>query len=290
MNFLKGVQTIGWVLMIILIIAGCKPRVKYVKSPPHYFFKEGSMFTDKLDLKLKEISGVVYDPKNNEFICHNDEKGVVYFLDRETKMIKREAVFAGKGDYEDIALVKGSIYVLRSDGMLTKILSDSTGKYFGVEVGKVPLAGTNDFETLYYDDNRKALIVICKNCQGDTKKTVSAFAYYPDSSGFESRPIFVIDAEEVKRLWEAEKLPKTSHLQPSAAAIHPLLKKLFILSSASNQLVIADTDGNVESVYLLDKKLFPQPEGITFKNNGDMYISNEGVTSKGTLIRFSYRP
>jgi uncharacterized protein YjiK len=261
-----------------------------VKSPPHYYFKEGSMFVDKLDLKLKEISGVVYDAKSNEFICHNDEKGVVYFLDRETKMIKREADFAGKGDYEDIALVKGSIYILRSDGMLTKILTDSTGKSFGVEVGKVPLAGTNDFETLYYDDNRKALIVICKNCQSDTKKTVSAFAYYPDSSGFESRPVFVINAEEVKRLWDAEKLPKTSHLQPSAAAIHPVLKKLFILSSASNQLVIADTDGNVESVFLLDKKLFPQPEGITFKNNGDMYISNEGVTSKGTLIRFSYRP
>ena len=284
MNFLSRLRGCLWVMPAFLMLAACKQRIKYAKSPPHYNFQEG--FTDKLDLKIKEISGVVYDPKNNVFICHNDEAGKIYFLDRETKMIKEEISFAGKGDYEDIALVKGTIYILRSDGLITKIMTDSTGKYFGAEVGKVPLAGTNDFETLYYDENRKALIAICKNCQGDTKRNVSAFAYYPDSSGFDIRPVFVIDAEEVKRLAPE----KTSHFQPSAAAIHPVLKKLFIISSASNELVIADTDGNVESVFILSKKLFPQPEGITFKNSGDMYISNEGITSKATLIRFSYKP
>jgi uncharacterized protein YjiK len=82
---------------------------------------------------------------------------------------------------------------------------------------------------------------------------------------------------------------KTSKLQPSAAAIHPVLNKLFIVSSASNQLVIADRDGNVEGVYVLAQKLFPQPEGITFNKKGDMYISNESLTSKGTLLKFLYQ-
>ena len=83
---------------------------------------------------------------------------------------------------------------------------------------------------------------------------------------------------------------KTSHLQPSATAIHPVLQKLFILSSASSQLIITDLDGKVEFVYVLSKRLFPQPEGLCFKANGDMYISNEGGTGKATLLKFTYKP
>lgn len=255
-----------------------------MKSPPHYNFS--TVYTDKLDLKLKEISGIAYDSKNNEFLTHNDEAGRLFTLDRETKMIKAEIHFAGKGDYEDVAIANGIPYVLRSDGMLTKIVKDSAGKYYGLEAGKIGLSGTNDFETLYYDAGRKALIIICKNCAMDDKKSVSAFAYYPDSIGFDNKPVFTINAEEVKKLSPV----KTSKFQPSAAAIHPVLNKLFIISSASNLLVIADLDGNPEFVFYLSKKLFPQPEGITFKNNGDMYISNEGVASRGTLLKFIYKP
>jgi hypothetical protein len=156
----------------------------------------------------------------------------------------------------------------------------------GVDAGKLPLSGSNDFETLYYDESRNALIMICKNCASDDKNTVSAFAYYPDSSGFDSKPVFTIDAEQVRNLAPR----KSSKFQPSAAAVHPVLKKLFIISSASSQLVIADLNGNVESVFVLARKLFPQPEGITFKNNGEMYISNEAVSSKASLLRFSYIP
>ena len=67
-------------------------------------------------------------------------------------------------------------------------------------------------------------------------------------------------------------------------------KKLFIISSAANLLVIADLNGKVESVFELGKKMFPQPEGLTFKSNGDMYISNEGVTARSTILRFVYKP
>ena len=66
------------------------------------------------------------------------------------------------------------------------------------------------------------------------------------------------------------------------------MQKLFIISSASSQLVVAGLDGRVESVYVLSSKLFPQPEGITFKQNGDMYITNEGINTKATMLKFVY--
>lgn len=285
MRFLKIILKPAFLCFILMIVGtGCKQKVWILKSPPHYNFSVADVF--KLDLKIKEISGIIWDKDSNEFIVNNDESGKLFFLDKESKIIKREIRFGEKGDYEDVTLANGIIYILRSDGVITKILQDSTGKTYGVEAGKLELTGTNDFETMYYDGVRKALILICKNCSMDGKSSVSAFAFYPDSTGFDEKPVFTINADEIKNLSPK----KSSKLQPSAAAIHPVLNKLFILSSASNQLVIADRDGNPESVYHLSKKLFPQPEGITFKSNGDMYISNEGVTTKSTLLKFSYKP
>jgi hypothetical protein len=287
LNF-RGRQVLP-LFIALLIFTGCKraqPRI--IKSPPHYNF--GEALTNKLDIKLIEISGLAWDTYHNQFLAEHDEAGKLFFLDKETKEIIKEYVFNNKkGDYEDIALYNGVPYILRSDGMITKILLDSTG-VSGVEVGKIGITGSNDFETMYSDTARKALIIICKNCSMDDKKTVSAFAFYPDSLngqiGFVNTPVFTINAEEVARLSPH----KTSKLQPSAAAIHPVLHKLFIISSAANLLVIADLDGKVESVFELGKKLFPQPEGLTFRSNGDMYISNEGVGSKATIHRFVYKP
>jgi uncharacterized protein YjiK len=286
MNFLKFSGGLAVATFIaIFVLAGCKQRVRVLKSPPNYDFKV--VDEKKLDLRLKEISGIVWDAKNDRFATHNDESGYLFFLNKEGILIEgMEKKIGQKGsDFEDVALVDSTIYMLRSDGLVIKIITDSTGRTYGVEAGKIELSGAKDFEAMYYDESRKALIVICKNCAIDDKTVVSAFAFFPDSIGFAEKPIFTINADKVRELSPK----KTSKLQPSAAAIHPVLKKLFIISSASNQLVIADLDGNVEGVYVLAQKLFPQPEGITFNNKGDMYISNESIASKGTLLKFLYQ-
>ncbi|MBL7722625.1 MAG: SdiA-regulated domain-containing protein [Chitinophagaceae bacterium] len=271
--------------LISFILPACegkKPRT--IKSPPHYNFSEAVI--EKLDIRLKEISGLAWDNRNDEFVAHYDEAGKLFYLDKEKKSIKAEYIFGKKGDYEDIVLVNSVPYILRSDGMITKVIKDSTGKVYGQEIGKLGITGTNDFEAMYYDPARNALVLICKNCEMDNKSSVSTFAFYLDSTGFDNSPLFTIDADEVRNLSPH----KTSKFQPSAAAIHPVLKKLFIVSSASNQLAIAGLNGKVETVTELGKKLFPQPEGLTFKSNGDMYISNEGVTGKATILRFVYKP
>lgn len=287
MHSLKSKITwVGSFLLALVLAIGCKPKKYIYKSPPHYDFSK-LLPSYKLDLRIKEISGIVWDNHNDEFIAHNDEKGVIYYLDKSTAGIKKEFQFnAGKSDYEDIAMVGNYVYVLKSDGTLFKIATDSSGKQTASELDKLGIADKVDFETLYYDADRRALVLLCKNCEADDKKTISAYAYYTDSVGFDNKPLYTIDAAKIKEL-----TPRgTSKFQPSAARIHPVLKKLFIISSASNQLVIADTDGNVESVYMLAQKIFPQPEGLTFKSNGDMFISNEGVTTKATLLTFRYIP
>lgn len=287
---MKRFKILAWAFyfspVFFLFIIGCKPKKFIYKSPPHYNFSKPVPF--KLDLRLREISGIIWDNHKDEFIAHNDEKSSIFFLDRGAGTIIGDPyVFnQSKGDYEDIAIIGPDIYVLRSDGALFKIVTDSLGNRQTADLGKLGLSDKNDFESLYYDPERKALVMLCKNCDSDDKKVVSAYAYYPDSSGFDSKPVYSIDVSKIDELSPR----KTSRFQPSAARIHPVLKKLFILSSASNQLAIADTDGNVEAVYMLSKSLFPQPEGLTFKSNGEMFITNEGIGSKATLLKFLYTP
>ena len=275
--------------ILLITLASCKQKVRLIKSPPHYSFK--AVQSTKIDLKLQEISGIAWDNKRDEFLTHYDEAGKVYILDKSTYAITSEFQFGSKGDYEDITIYKGVPYILISNGTIIKLVRDSAGQFQrGETAGKLNITGVNDFETLYADTARKALVMVCKNCEMDDKTKVSAFAFYPDSVGFVNEPVFQIDAAKIKELSAKLGHHKTSKFQPSAAPIHPMDKKLYIISSASSQLVIADSTGNPEQVYELGEKLFPQPEGLTFKNDGTMYISNEGVASRATILLFRYKP
>lgn len=286
MRFLISRTRLPFIFLLLVpafIICSCKPRIRKVKSPYHYTFSKYEEF--KLDLRIREISGLAWDSKNDEFLAVNDEFGKLYFLSEDKKsMLKEPYPFGDRDDYEDVAVIAGVPYVLTSNGQITRLLKDTSGVGYMVKSEKINLPGTNDFETLYYDPERKALIMLCKNCQMDDKNTVSAFAYYIDSIGFDTKPVFTINAADVTRLAER----KSSKLQPSGAAIHPITHKLYILSSASNQLVVTDLNGKVDSVYELAKSLFPQPEGITFRKDGTMLIANEGVSSKATILQFQF--
>jgi hypothetical protein len=68
MRFLNfPVRLVPAALALVVINAGCRPKTKVLKSPPHYNFS--TAYTDKLDLKLKEISGITWDAKNNAFLA-----------------------------------------------------------------------------------------------------------------------------------------------------------------------------------------------------------------------------
>ena len=145
MRFLNfTIQILLSLAFLIAVSEGCKTKPRILKSPPHYNFSQP--FTDKLDPKLQEISGIAWDPKNNVFMAIDDGSNKLFFLDKDTRIINGEFVFGAVGDYEDVALHNGIPYILRSDGMITKFVKDSAGKVHGLDVGTVALTGKNDFK------------------------------------------------------------------------------------------------------------------------------------------------
>ncbi|MEO5944384.1 MAG: SdiA-regulated domain-containing protein [Ferruginibacter sp.] len=233
-----------------------------------------------LPQELDEISGIAYYPKDTSVFAIIDEDGLLFKIPIMHTENTRQWSFDHKRDYEDVILKDSTFYVLVSNGDLIKVdfINDSivTGKIeFGETSKKV-----NEFETLYFDDSEKKMVVMCKSCEDDNKKKVSSFVYN-DSSGNFTSYISLDPAAVVKKIEEDGKFV----LKPSAGAINPVTKDLYIVCSVNKLLLITDREGNLKNAYRLNPKIYKQPEGITFTPAGDMIISNEiSLQDHATLL------
>ena len=88
-------------------------------------------------------------------------------------------------------------------------------------------------------------------------------------------PVMQLDMDdEVLKHFREKKI--YNNFRPSDIAIHPQTKEIYMLEGAKPKLLILDKNGVAKNGYSLSKKIFPQPEGITFSPDGDLYISSEG--------------
>jgi len=127
--------------------------------------------------------------------------------------------------------------------------------------------------------------MVCKKCPIDKGKDLrSAYRFDLNKKQFDPSPFYTFSTAEVKNILKDD----NAKFDPSAADIHPINKRLYILSSAGNLLVIADTRGKIIEAYNLNPDQFPQAEGIAFAPNGDMFIVNEGKFGAPTLQQFKF--
>ncbi len=273
-------------ILILLVFAGCAGKKERPTYPtlPNYDLTNPIMIY--LRTELDEISGIFYYPKDSSLFAINDELGVLYkiFIRKDVKIKKWK--FSGFGDYEDIVLVDSTFYALRSDGNL-KIFRFVTIDSLANEDCQLPIMGENDFETLYYDDEKDKLVLMCKTCEDEDPNTVAAFSFNPSDETFKNGEAYKLNVSGVNRQLGKD----VRKFRPSAAAIHPITKDLYIISSLAKSIVIADRDGKIKAAYQIDPALFKQPEGITFTPEGDLIICNEasGIGAANILV-FKYKP
>jgi uncharacterized protein YjiK len=267
------------VLVCTITLFGCKQQ-SYI-SPDGYDMNKPQK--ENLGKVLNEISGICFNQHDNTLLAISDSKTKVFQININKQKLKdyTDKVVGPDNDLEDIAKVDSAVYLLSSKGIIYEV----PGKRDTIRSYTFPSGDQNDFETLYYDSSVKSLIMVCKKCPIDKGKDMrSAFRFDLTKKQFDPSPFFTFSSAEVKKVLKDD----NAKFEPSAAAIHPINKRLYVLSSAGNLLVVADTRGKIIEAYQLNEEQFPQAEGIAFGPNGDMFITNEGKFGAPTLQMFKY--
>ena len=262
----------------------CQPTTPWT-SPPGYDFNKPQKWV--LKKHLHEISGLaISTSRPNLLYAIQDEDGKLFSFqpgDEKYESYK----FGKKGDYEDLGILKDSCFViLRSDGVLTLFSKDSIGNVSGWQPTPVEgLLPPGEFEGMSADAD--SLIVMCKNCESDSRKEVSLFSFKTTAGGTLAHSAqWTIDVSEVP----LTSINKKIKFHPSCVAKNPVTGDWFVISAVNRILLVLDANWHMKKHYPLDPALFKQPEGIAFRSSGDLYISNEGQESSADLLLFKYTP
>lgn len=239
----------------------------------------------ELPKDLNEISGIAW--LNDETIASvQDEDGVIFIYDLKSNKVVDRIEFAGNGDYEGIAINGDNAYVMRSDGVIYEVLRfrESGKKISSFNTG---FSSKNNVESLTYDAQNSSLIAAPKDRdQSDDFKGLYQIPL--DSKMMNAQPSIKINMNDgAFKDYKKKKAYKT--FSPSDVAIHPKTGEYYVLEGKNPKLVILDKDGTITKVHVLDKKIFEQPEGITFSPDGTLYISNEAGNKPANIMEVAFK-
>lgn len=259
-------------ILLYAFLGACGQVKTPTDSPDGYDLSNPQKFN--MPSSLLEISGIQFNKGNPDTVyAIQDEQGKIFRLrpgDKKAKHLK----FGKSGDYEDLAILREQMFVLKSNGTIFS-LSNFTAR----EIGRVKeikgLLPKGEYEGLFADEADDRLYVLCKNCKTDKGKA--------QSTGY------ILKVESPEKLIMDKGFVVNSAIQPSGLSKNPRTGEWFILSSAKNSLVVCDAQFNAKAVYKLNSAVFLQPEGIAFDSHNNLYISNEGdELSTGNILKFTY--
>jgi uncharacterized protein YjiK len=230
---------------------------------------------------LEEISGIAWIG-NNKMATVQDEDGTIFIYDLKARKITEEIDFADGGDYEAIALNGNVAYVMRSDGKLYEI-TDYRSNERDVKSYDLDFLKKSNVEAMCVDAANNRLLIVPKDRDPNDDNYKGVYSFSLETKKAEKIPMLKIDMSlKVFKDFEQKKEYKT--IRPSAIAIHPKSKELYVLEGANPKLLIFDSTGKLKQIHLFDKRKFLQPEGITFSPDGTLYISNEANGEKPTIL------
>lgn len=223
--------------------------------------------------ELREISGISW-LDDTKIAAVQDEEGIIFIYDLKEKRISKKIDFGENGDYEGIALNGKDAYVMESNGRITEII-DFQSPDRTIHFYSTPFSSKNNMESLELDTANNRLLMVPKDEDLDSDRFKGVYSFSLDTKKMASEPVFQIDMGDkiLKRLRNND-LAKT--FKPSDLALHPGTGEIYVLEGSKPKLLVMDSAGKALDMYTFGKKLFPQPEGITFSASGTLYIASEG--------------
>jgi hypothetical protein len=233
----------------------------------------------ELPKSLHEISGIA--TMNDSIVaCIADNKGEVYFYNLNSKAIGDKLKFASKGDFEDIAVVKDTIYVLDSKGIIW-IIRDYLHHAL---VTSVILNIEAPFELEGLCNREDTLFIAAKyfhNIIRDEAGTLPVWRLSPELT-IDKQLFALPDFVEVN----SSKMAIPFHT--SAMVFDDAAQQWYFISTHGKLFIQCSYNGDIKNALSLSAQEFSQPEGICFSPAGDLLISNEGREGQGTILMFSH--
>ncbi|MCF2487222.1 SdiA-regulated domain-containing protein [Dyadobacter sp. CY347] len=270
-------------MLALLTLGGCDSTKKeqivykdYDLGKPEKFNMPESLF---------EISGITLNQGNPDTVyAVQDEDGRLYRLGwDEAKQLNVK--FAKKGDYEDVTIIKNTVYVLKSNGVIYSFpLSEAVFEEVEQIRETKKILPKGEYEGMFGEEASGKIYILCKNCEQDnSKSSVTGYIFEPDKDSARISGEFSIHVDEIKAI--TGKVERG--FRPSGLAKNPLTNDWYILSAVNKLMVVTDSQWKVKEAYTLNGNVFIQPEGIIFDKQGNLYISNEGDDLfSGNILKF----
>jgi uncharacterized protein YjiK len=250
-----------------------------------YNFSGERSKTVTLPKQLTEISGLAITGDNRLF-AHNDEVGTVYEVDISTGEITNEFYLSKqkvKKDFEGIAVVKDSLFLVTSSGVIYKFPYPGDKKNVDYKIFNTFLSAKYNVEGLCYDEAANSLLLACKDYAGKKLKRYKAiYSFNLSSYKLLKDPEYLINLDSLKNKFNID------NFSPTGIEVHPKSGNVFVLSSHEKVIVELSSDGDLLFAVKLKSKNHRQPEGITFLSNQSLLISDEGQNKKGKLTIIPY--
>ncbi|MBC3538543.1 SdiA-regulated domain-containing protein [Rufibacter sediminis] len=230
---------------------------------------------------LREVSGIAF-LGDGRFACVQDEAGVIFVYNTKTNQIEKQVTFGAAGDYEGIALVGSTAYVVRSDGHLFEVGNWQTAAP-AIKEYSTPLTEAHNVECLTYDAKQNRLLLAIKGEEPGSPEFKGVYAFDLSAKTLSAQPIFKLNLKDPKLpQGTAKSLSKT--WQPSEIALHPVTGDIYLTEASNPQLFILNANGSIKERLKLSDADFYKPEGIAFSPSGELFISNEGKKDPANIL------
>lgn len=234
--------------------------------------------------ELNEISGISW-LSEDKMACVQDEEGIIYIYNFSTELVEKKVNFAKSGDYEALAIVDSTAYVMESSGKLFEITNYLSPNFETVE-HQTPFSGKNNMESLVADTISNRLLFTVKNKDPNSNSYKGIYAFNLDTKKTEMLPVLKIPLNDpiFKTKDKDDDADKSTDFYPSEIGINPKNGNIYVLDGKQPKLLIMDRNGKLLKLHELYEKSFPQPEGLAFSSEGQIFISNEGKNGTANIM------
>ncbi|MEQ8860251.1 MAG: hypothetical protein RIC56_16560 [Pseudomonadales bacterium] len=275
-----GAWRLGELRLLVLtmtIVAGCSERDASFDIAG-YRYPYAGLTQWALPRALREVSGLALDADGRLF-AHADEVAVVFELDyRDGRVIKRFALGdpPRPGDYEGIAWVGATLYLVTSDGELLEALEGEDGGHVDFRLHRTGFGRRCEVEGLDYDARQGSLLLLCKTPREKALRgMIALLAWSPARRG-------AVPEHDVLATWPPGGSADAA-LNPSALTRSGATGNYVVAAARQYALLEISAAGTVVDAITLARDQHPQMEGIAMTDDGDLIVADEGKNKRGRL-------